>query len=505
MTSRILPSARRLAISIGFFAVGCASLVHPPTLPPIPPGIVGHRMSRAAAVEDIDTLLAIDRRVHVNLFANVSRDSITHMRDALVASLPDSVSRVDLWLGLDHIVTAFGDGHTSLEPPFNEVFAAVGGGDMLLPIGVSLDETGELVVASVPDADTSLVLGDRVISINGRAADSLLNMVADQISGEARVMQLDAAVKGFAGRLWFNGVRGPFVVRTRNAEGVEREASFRVKPPARRVTQPAAKTAATNSPAEGPYGVTGSGFRYQLLPDRIGVIDFYSMAGNLDLFRAELAKVFARIAADSVRTLVIDLRRNGGGNSLLGDALLAHVNDVPYRQESRKDWRMSREYRDYLKSATPAPIWWLRLQYLVPTGRRLFSGPDGRVITLETPVHGATRATPFFAGPVCMLIGPATFSSATDLAAAVKDFHLATLVGEETGGRANSFGEVYPFELPNSRLIAGVSSAYSVRAGGDTTEHRGVLPDIEIRRTADDVRAKRDPVLERAKACPARR
>jgi C-terminal processing protease CtpA/Prc len=165
---------------------------------------------------------------------------------------------------------------------------------------------------------------------------------------------------------------------------------------------------------------------------------------------------------------------------------------------------MSREFRAYIKSSTPAAIWWFRLEYLVPAGRRLFSGPDGSIVTLQSPIQAAKHATPFFDGPVCMLIGPATFSSATDLAAAVKDFHLATLIGEETGGRANSFGEAYPFELPNSRLIASVASAYFVRASGDTTDRRGVMPDIEIRRSADDVGANRDPVLERAKACPAR-
>ena len=53
-----------------------------------------------------------------------------------------------------------------------------------------------------------------------------------------------------------------------------------------------------------------------------------------------------------------------------------------------------------------------------------------------------------------------------------------TLVGEETGGRPNGFGEAYFFRLPKSQLGVSVSSARFVRASGDTTDHRGVVPDI---------------------------
>lgn len=504
MPLRIRSGRPATALVLAFLAAGCASLVSPPPLPPVAPGIVGRRLSRAAAIEDIDTLLMIYQRVHVNLYANVSRDSVSRLRDLLVASLPDSVSRVELWLGLDRIATSFGDGHTTLEPPVNEVIRAVARGDMLFPIRVALDETGALVVASAPDVDTILAPGDRVLSINGYPADSLLLLLAGQISGEASSMRLEIATSGFAGRLWLNGVRAPFVVRIRNASGVEREESFPVRPRAPKMNRQATRSTDSVGLAEAPGGASGTGFRYQLLPDRVGYLDYYSMEGDLGVFRAQIAKAFTRMGTDSVRVLVIDLRRNGGGNSLLGDALLAHFNDRPYRQDSRKAWRMSREYRGYLKSAIPGFIRWFGLEYAWPAGRRLFSGPDGRVVTFNWPIHAASRAAPFFSGPVCILIGPATFSSATDLAAAVKDFHLATLIGEETGGRANSFGEVYPFLLPNSRVLAGVSSAYFVRASGDTTGHGGVRPDVEIRRTSEDARAARDPVLESARNCPTR-
>src|SRR5262249_48298622 len=124
------------------------------------------------------------------------------------------------------------------------------------------------------------------------------------------------------------------------------------------------------------------------------------------------------------------------------------------------------------------PLRWLHVWNFFPTGRKLMRGPDGKIAELPEKESAHSPAEPFFTGGVCVLIGRQTFSSAVDLADGIKTYHLATLVGEETGGRPNGFGEAYQFLLPNSQLIASVASALFVRANGDTTDHRGVLPDI---------------------------
>ena len=54
---------------------------------------------------------------------------------------------------------------------------------------------------------------------------------------------------------------------------------------------------------------------------------------------------------------------------------------------------------------------------------------------------------------VFVLIGPNTFSSGTDNAIELRhDLH-ATLVGEPTGGKPSSYGEVMTITLPSSKLV----------------------------------------------------
>jgi C-terminal processing protease CtpA/Prc len=58
--------------------------------------------------------------------------------------------------------------------------------------------------------------------------------------------------------------------------------------------------------------------------------------------------------------------------------------------------------------------------------------------------------------------------------------------------------------LPRSKLMVKIATARAVRASGDEADFSAVKPDIVVRTTAANIQAGFDPVLERAKSCPAR-
>jgi C-terminal processing protease CtpA/Prc len=177
------------------------------------------------------------------------------------------------------------------------------------------------------------------------------------------------------------------------------------------------------------------------------------------------------------------------------------VTTNPYRFAARKDWKMSAEYRAYLKGRIRPPLGWLPIQDLFGEGRRMFRGAPGTIVSFPENIAVHASAQPFFHGAVCVLTGVRTFSSAMLFADAAKTYHLATVIGEETGGKPNGFGEAYPFRLLHSQLYGQVSSALFVRANGDTKDHRGVVPTVIVSPTAADRAAGRDVVLERARRC----
>jgi len=99
------------------------------------------------------------------------------------------------------------------------------------------------------------------------------------------------------------------------------------------------------------------------------------------------------------------------------------------------------------------------------------------------------------AGPLTVLIGPRTYSSGMMNAHQLRAWAGATLIGEPTGGKPNSYGELRSFRLPRSGLQVFYSTKYFRMLADDPP---AVEPDVTVKLGAADYFAGRDPVLERA-------
>jgi C-terminal processing protease CtpA/Prc len=249
-------------------------------------------------------------------------------------------------------------------------------------------------------------------------------------------------------------------------------------------------------------------FEYRMIEPDIAYMNFVSLFDGLDSashFEKAVGQMFKRVASDRPRALIIDVRENGGGDDGAAEALLRHLTEKRFRLLTSVQLKRSTEAKGFISSMIRIPFRWMGLPYLSSELRQYYNGEAGTLSRpLERPIQAHKRAEPFFEGPVCVLAGPHTYSAAVDFADAVKRFGLATIVGEETGGQPNQFGNDFPFALPRLGLSVHIATARSVRASGDTADFSPVKPDIVVRTTAADMRRGYDPVLERAKSCPPR-
>jgi len=174
---------------------------------------------------------------------------------------------------------------------------------------------------------------------------------------------------------------------------------------------------------------------------------------------------FGRIAeADA---LVIDVRKNGGGSTDYGYSIIARLIQEPIAETP--SWR-SRQLISVHKA-------WGREQ-------EWYEGDHGIIESRgETP----------FLKPVVVLIGPNTYSAAEDFLIPLKASGRATLIGEATGG---STGQPLLFDVYGARVSICVK--WDRFPDGTDFVGVGVLPDIEVPMTKNDVRRGSDPVLERA-------
>ncbi len=171
--------------------------------------------------------------------------------------------------------------------------------------------------------------------------------------------------------------------------------------------------------------------------------------------------IFEKLAENGTENFIIDLRGNTGGRT----AFSAEI--VPFIIQDAED--------DYLKKS----ISW-----------------KGRTSTFKFPKKDKLA----FAGQIYVLVDGLTFSTASSLARFLKEYGKAIVVGEEAGGRYEGFvgGSSEVITLPNAAIPVYIPRYHTLfpPSNKQTTEHRGLIPDMIITNSITDLKEARDRVLE---------
>ncbi len=190
---------------------------------------------------------------------------------------------------------------------------------------------------------------------------------------------------------------------------------------------------------------------------------------NEEEFKAierEIFNMFEQLRKDNVSRLIIDVSKNTGGNSAVGDLLIHGFYGKPYRKY-QCNWKRSDECVKLYQS------WGLQDQEYEALHPGEILHYDAAVVT---PKPWDNR----FRGQVYILIGEETFSSAIQFATIVKDNGIAPLVGETPrNGHPAHFGESYAKILPYTKLRVNFGVKEWIRPAGKDSANV-LIPDILI-------------------------
>jgi hypothetical protein len=332
----------------------------------------------------------------------------------------------------------------------------------MFPPYLRLDDHDHLIVGGPHDAP-GVETGDRLLQVNGQDADALLTEWAREVSHDTDGGRRDFIARTFRQQLGLHGIEAPFRVTVAAPGGASRDVVIKGEPvnylfgdwPAPATATPvaaaptapastaAASIAAKSSVSAPPPAdartkeLTTPFFNYRVFEPDVGYMNFTSIFAGLDTegrFRKAMKRLFERVATDRPRVLIIDIRENSGGEDHAASELLRYITEKPFRLVASTQVKRSQEVRDLGKSMLRIPFRWFGLLYVVKEGRDYYRGEVGSLSALDQrPIERLPRAEPFFAGPVCVLTGPYTFSAASEFAEAVKVFGLATIVGDLPG------------------------------------------------------------------------
>lgn len=476
---KVLPSAAALGTAVALGGLLACSNISPSDESGLAVLASRPAFERHELLSDIDYLLTTIHQVHPNPYHRADSADIARARLALEASLVDGMDGVEFWRTLAPLVALFRDGHTSIgRPPGFSI-------DSIFPLVIRLDSAAATVRADFSE-EAAFGEGARIERINGTSMDELVSAGAAFFSFEREEMRRWALEAGWAGMLpliwdW----SGAFTVEGTDADGAPTVATLRAIP----VDDWRARVEAS-----GLGGTTREPYEFRRLSGDIAYIDLRSHT-DPDRFEGFLKRTFRAMRESPSCALVIDLRWNGGGSSELSDLLLAYLTDRPFRQYSSIIVRTSPQVKELHRSRLPRPLRWMPGWFFAPFDREfaaLLGGADGELVSWIREEQAPARNNLRYGGPLFVLTGTNTFSAASDLAAALKDYGLGTLIGSETGGLASSYGESYRSHLPHTRLPLNVSFKYFVRPAG-YDDGAGVQPDVLLRARVSP--AGDDPVL----------
>jgi C-terminal processing protease CtpA/Prc len=413
-------------------------------------------------------------------------------------------SATEMFLAASELAASIRCGHTwtNVRNQSSAIRDAIYDAPNKLPLQMTWVEERWLVLAS---AASGVRRGDEVTHVNGIAATDMVAKLwpylrADGASDSKRVRQLghdrvDMSQLDITWPLISPPLDGHYALRVRRGgQALE--------------VRVAAMTLGARESALRAQGVKPIDESWQLTIQRnasgkplraIMRLPTFAFWGSEFDWRAFLKDTFAKLNAERVPSLIIDIRDNEGGDGAIAQEIVAHLLRAPFRYE--RDQSVTSYERVPYVLVRYLDTW--DYGFFDRTGkvRPITSGPQAGKLEVLDRTMGPQVIVPKekpFTGKTMLLVGGENSSATFLLAWLAKEAKVATLVGQPTGGnlRGLSGGELTWVTLPNSGVAVDVP-LLAMRYAADTPD-QSVMPDVPVTRRFRAQQAGIDEELQAA-------
>ncbi|MDY0781464.1 S41 family peptidase [Tenacibaculum sp. IB213877] len=386
-------------------------------------------------IEDIDFLKTELPNTHVNFFFKKSKNDFGKELTTLKSELTQ-LSDFDIAIKLQQIIAGFGDSHTLIK--WNKYLDK----NKIIPIKPLWFDDGIYIIKA--SNNNKKILGKKINKINGITIDTIIKRLSSilTIDNEAQIKKtIPQLLISIQLLKHFEIIQDDLIsFEVENKKG-------KIETHTLRIENFNSKNSSLVSMKEIPLYLKNERkyfWSHYLTPENIYYIQYnkcYSKeveeqygnpkkATNLPSFKQFSNHVFSDLKTKEIDKLVFDMRFNPGGNSLQGTEFIKKLSEFKHLNQK---------------------------------------------------------------GKLFVVIGKHTYSSAILNTLGFKNYTNATIIGEETSGKPNHFGEVKTFRLPNSNLKVYYSTKYFKKVDNDV---HTIIPDVKINTTFSDFINGTDPTLE---------
>jgi hypothetical protein len=365
--------------------------------------------------------LAEIRRAVFEMPANLAHSANPRAVERAIAELDESLkdspplTRDEAWRAFATLNPLLADGHlfVGFIDWRADVREHLANGGRLFPLGVRVTPDCRISLHDASNASLRQLDGASLRKVNGIAARTMCEQMLERVHGDTRAFRADLLERRFWFFYWkLFGAPEKFNVVLESGGTLDLDGSTAV---------PDLLVAEQDFDRQ---------FELTMLPDA-AILKLGSFAWpNKEEVLAFTRRAFESLNERHVKTLIIDLRDNGGGND---DQWIEGV--MP--NLATKRWRTASTYRKRVIVADPA------------TGEKAGDVIAGVMQTWYEPQPAAAR----FGGKVYVAIGPGTYSSAVVMATVFQDFGFGEIIGAGNSVRANQSGGTRRTTLTHSGLI----------------------------------------------------
>ncbi|MGA9768216.1 MAG: S41 family peptidase [Blastocatellia bacterium] len=446
--------------------------------------------------EQINEDFQIARRAleegHSGIYRYTSKAELNRAFDQAAKSLDHSMNAYEFFRVMAPVVALIKCGHTSVALP-SDIRQEINTLMPVLPLQIKVLDKKPYVLRDFSSSDHKLA-GMEIRSINNVPASKIVATMIRATPADGDVessRQMRISGWRFNGALiTLMGFSSPYNVTLWNAKA-KREVKTRLEG----ISLPKLTEASKAQYPEDQPSERAGEMKY-FDKGRIGMMTIYSFGGYVDPekkkgLREFYKESFEEMEAIGLKTLIIDLRNNGGGEDELGKLLLSYLVDQPFKYY--EDLIINNNTFSFAKYTNQPDF---KLPEKVAE-----KGKDGKYHAVGHPNWGINQPSkPTFTGKTYIIINGGSFSTTSEFLSQAHFHKLATFIGEESAGGyyGNSSGFMPNVVLPNTKLSVRVPlmTYYMAVTGDKGASLHGVVPDYPVRHNIEDLIAGRDPDLE---------
>lgn len=474
---------------------------------------------------DVDYIKKKLVKLHPDLYHYIPENEFNLKFDSLSNSLKDSMTSKDFYFKLSPIIASIKQGHTQTYPLTKKLNRKES--KMVQKVGISPLVrfeyelfNNELYIIKNNSNDTTIKPGTKIISINGENPIGILTKYEKTFTSDGNNYTFvpKRLAKGFPRYFYYDyGIVDSIQCKLSFNDSIRdltlKQNSIRTMP---KITKSKNEIAQDKKISKNlnkikklqGYDKFKRKYSKQLIfQDKDSTIAILKIAdftkGNYKKFYKNSFKLLDSL---KTKTLIIDLRDNGGGRLNEVSILFKYLSDSSFHfiEKAEVTSKTSLWHDAYFSNK---PVWKQAIQtVLIPSivlknMITYFATIKGKDNKYRIALFDSWKKHPKsnqFKGKVYVLINGGSFSASSLLSSNLKGSKRAIFVGEETGGADNGcVAGIMPTRvLPKSKLKVNFGlllckSPYIAEIDG-----RGIFPNIEIKPTLIDVVNNIDPEMQ---------